>query len=240
MTIIESFEKAPIDNIISALESHADKIIFLGEMMQMEKPVSVYCKLLKMKGIESKIVLKDISKNDLDSILEVLTEIVESESDCIFDITGGEDLVLLGFGIIYERYRDRKSIKLQRFDISTEDYPLDVKELISLYGGIVIPEEPQPTVSNALEEVDKLWDLARVNSSKWNRSNSYLKELERKGECSYDALEMYLNLKEVKTKINQYELKFREAVELLENFEQAGLVELLEIGHDTISYKYKL
>ena len=28
MTIIESFEKAPIDNIISALESHADKIIF--------------------------------------------------------------------------------------------------------------------------------------------------------------------------------------------------------------------
>ena len=239
MTIIESFEKAPIDNIISALESHADKIIFLGKIKQMEKPVSVYEKLLRSKGIQSEIVLRNVSRQNLDNILAVLTEIVETETQLVFDITGGEDLVLLAFGIIYERYKDSKPIKLQRFDVRTEDYPLDVKELISLYGGIVIPEEPQPTVSNALEEVDKLWNLARANSSKWNRSNSYFKELERKGERSHDELEMYLDFSEVKTKIDKYESKFRDTISLLKDFEKANLILNLEVGHDTISYKYK-
>ena len=239
MTIIESFEKAPIDNIISALESHADKIIFLGEIKQMEKPISVYKKLLRSKGIESEIVLRNVSKQNSDEIISVLTEIVETETNLVFDITGGEDLVLLAFGIIYERYKNIKPIKLQRFDVRTEDYPLDVKELISLYGGIVIPEEPQPTVSNALEEVDKLWNLARVNSSKWNRSNSYFKELERKGERSHDELEMYLDFSEVKTKIDKYESKFRDTVSLLKDFEKANLILNLEVGYDTISYKYK-
>lgn len=239
MTIIESFERAPIDNIISALESHADKIIFLGEIKQMEKPVSVYKKLLRKKGIESEILLKEILKNNLDSILEILTQIVETEDSIVLDITGGEDLVLLAFGIIYERYKDSKNIKLQRFDIRTEDYPLNVKEIISLYGGIVIPEEPQPTVHNAMEEVDKLWDLARVHSSKWNRSNSYLKELERKGERSHDELEMYLNFDKVKAKIDKYESKFRDTVNLLQDFEKANLILNLKVGLDSISYKYK-
>ena len=239
MTIIESFEKAPIDNIISALESHADKIIFLGETKQMEKPVSVYKKLLRSKGIKSEIILKNISKNSLDSILAVLTEIVNTEDDIIFDITGGEDLVLLAFGIIFERYKNTKNMKLQHFDVRSEDYPLDVKEIISLHGGIVIPEDPQPTVHNAMEEVDKLWDLARINSSKWNRSNTYLKELERKGNRSHDELEMYLNLSEVKTKIDKYESKFHDTVELLRDFENAKLILNLKIAQDKISYKYK-
>lgn len=239
MTIVESFERAPIDNIISALESRADKIIFLGNAERMKKHISVYEKLLRKKGIESELVLKNISRDHLDSILETLTEIVNSEDEIVFDITGGEDLVLLAFGIIYERHKNLKPIHLQRFDIRTEDYPLDVKEMIALYGGIVIPEEPQPTVYNAMEEVDKLWDLARVNSSKWNRSNSYLKELERKGTRSHDELELYLNFAEVKTKIDKYESKFRDTVELLRDFAKADLIRNLEVGHDTISYKYK-
>lgn len=239
MTIIESFEKAPIDNIISALESRADKIIFLGDIIQMDRAASIYKNLLSRKGIDTEIILKDVSTHKLDDILDVMTEIVESEDSLIFDITGGEDLVLLAFGIIYERYKDLKSIKLQRFDVRAEDYPLDVKELISLYGGVVIPEEPQPIVQNAAQEVDKLWDLARVNSSKWNRSNSYLKELERKGNRSHDDFEMYLNLSEVKTRIDRYESKYRDSVKLLQDFEKADLILNLKIDEDRLSYRYK-
>ncbi len=239
MTIIESFERAAIDNVISALESHADKIIFLGEIKQMEKPISVYKKLLKKKGIESEIVLKNITKNNLNSILDVLTEIVNTEDSLVFDITGGEDLVLLGFGIIYERYKDIKSIQLQRFDVRTEDYPLNVKEIISLYGGIVIPEDPQPSVANAMEIVDKIWDFARGNSSKWNRTNSFLKELEKKGNQLEDDLNFYLDFSKIKHRIENYVFKFRETAELLKSFESVGLVEDFQEGVDSISYKYK-
>ncbi len=207
MTIVESFERAPLNNILSALESHAEKIIFLGDPAHMQKHMIVYKKLLKMKGISTELVLKDVSGLCLDDILELLTKIVESEDSIIFDITGGSDLVLLAFGIIYERYRSSKNIKLQHFDIPTEDYPLNVKEIISLYGGIVIPEEPQPTVSNAMEVVDKIWDFARGNSSKWNRTNSFLKELEKKGNQSEEDLSFHLDFSKNKHRIENYILK---------------------------------
>lgn len=239
MTIVESFERAPLNNILSALESRAEKIIFLGDPAYMQKHMVVYKKLLKMKGISTELVLKDVTHLSLDDILELLTNIVESEDSLVFDITGGDDLVLLAFGIIYERYRKTKDLKLQHFDIPTEDYPLNVKELISLYGGIVIPEEPQPTVSNAMEIVDKIWDFARSNSSKWNRTNSFLKELEKKGNQLEDGLDFHLDFSKNKHRIENYIFKFREVAELLKIFATVGLVENFQEGPDSISYKYK-
>ena len=239
MTIVESFERAPLNNILSALESHAEKIIYLGDLVHMKRHVVIYKKLLKAKGIETELVLKDTSLLCLDEILSILTVIVESEPSVVFDITGGDDLVLLAFGIIYERYRSSKDIKLQRFDIPSEDYPLNVKELISLYGGIVIPEEPQPSVVNAMEIVDKIWDFARENSSKWNRTSSFLKELEKKGNQSHEELQFHLNFTKAKHKMENYTFKFVEVSALLRKFESADLISDLMIGQDCISYRYK-
>jgi len=238
MTIIESFERAPLNNILSALESHADKIIFLGNTLHMQKHMTVYKRLLKQKKIQTELVLKDSSNLCLDDILDLLTGIVNSEDEIIFDITGGDDLILLAFGIIYERYRSAKNIKLQRFDLPTEDYPLNVKELISLYGGIVIPEDPQPTVSNAMEIVDHIWNFARENSSKWNRTNSFLKELEKKGNQSPDSLNFCLDFSKNKHRIENYIFKFREVAELLKKFETRGLVRNFCEAQDMLSYQY--
>lgn len=254
MTIIESFEKAPIENMISVLTSKASKVIFLGEVSQMKNAVKVYERVLKEKGIVTEIVLREIQKNNLTNIIKGVTEIVEMEEDCVFDVTGGEDLVLLGFGIVYERYKKIKPMKMQRFNINTGrvidcdcdnevtfegTFSLDVKELISLYGGIVVPEEPQPMIENAMEEVDKLWELARSDSTMWNKSISFLKELERKGNVSSDLLEMRLDFKDSKDKIEGYDVKYHEVKKLLKEFEKAHFVRDLEITHDSISYKYK-
>ena len=255
MTIIESFEKAPIENLISALTSNPKKVIYLGDVAQMKSAVIVYEKLLKEKGIEAEIILKGIQKNNLANILQVLEEIVETEEDCLFDITGGEDLVLLAFGMIYERYKNKKPVKMQRFNIHTgrvvdcdlDDevtfegtFSMDVKELISIYGGIVAPEDPQPMVDNAMEIVDKVWELARTDSTSWNKTISNLKEFERKGNTiEDDDLRMQLDLREAKDSIGEYHLK-RHAVErLLKEFQQENLIQNLEIHENHISYKYK-
>ena len=75
---------------------------------------------------------------------------------------------------------------------------MDVKELISVYGGIVMPEDPQPMVENAMEVVDKVWELSKTDSTSWNKSISNLKEFERKGKTKEDDLRMELDLKEAK------------------------------------------
>lgn len=254
MTIVESFEKAPIENLISVLTSKPQKVIYLGDVSQMKPSMIVYERILKEKGIKTEIVLKGTQKNNLPNILQVLTEIVETEADCLFDITGGDDLVLLAFGMIYERYKNTKPVKMQRFNINTgriidcdcDDevtfegtFSMDVKELISIYGGKVVPEDPQPMVENAMEEVDKVWELAKTDSTSWNKSISNLKEFERKGNKAEEDLRMHLDLREVKDVIGEYHLKRHAVEKLLKEFYQEQLIQNLVIDKDEISYKYK-
>ena len=254
MTIVESFEKAPIENMVSVLAAKPDKVVLLGDVVQMRGPAQKYSDILKDKGIETKILLKGIQKNNLKNILDVLTELVEEEDELIFDITGGEDLVLFAFGIVYERYKENKTIKLQRFNVNTgkiidcdydnevsfeDTFCMSIHELIALYGGVVVPEEDLPMVENPLEIVDRLWNLARRNGTKWNRAHSFLKELERKADNSEEILEVRMDFAEVKNEIGEFRKKYQEVINLLTEFEKTGLVCELFIEEDRVNYKYK-
>ena len=254
MTIVESFEKAPIENMISVLAARPEKVIFLGDAAQMRGPVQKYREILKTKGIETEVLLKGIQKNNLNNILTVLTNLVEDEEALIFDVTGGEDLVLLAFGMIYERYKDKKQLKMQRFNINSgkvidcdydnevsfeDTFCMGIDELIALYGGVVVPEEEAPMIENPLDVVDKVWNLARRNGTKWNKVHSYLKELERKADTSEELLEVRMEFADIKHDIGEFQKKYREVIGVLEEFDRAGLVDGLSIDNDSVHYNYK-
>ena len=254
MTIVESFEKAPIENMISVLAARPEKVIFLGDAAQMRGPVQKYRDILNRKEIETEVLLKGIQKNNLNNILTVLTNLVKDEEELIFDVTGGEDLVLLAFGIIYERYKDKKTIKMQRFNINSgkvidcdydnevsfeDTFCMGIEELIALYGGVVVPEENQPMMDNPLEIVDKVWNLARRNGTKWNKVHSYLKELERKADVSEELLEVRMEFSDIKNDIGEFRKKYQDVVALLNEFDDAGLVCRLLIEEERVYYDYK-
>ena len=216
--------------------------------------MQVYEGILKRKGIGTEIILKGIQKNNLDNILAVLTAILENEEEIIFDITGGEDLVLTAFGIVYERYKESKKVKLQRFNINTGKvidcdgdnevtfrgtFSMGIDDLIAVYGGSVVPEEPQPMIKNALEVVDGVWNLARRIGSKWNKVHSYLKELERKGDTSDDLLTIRMQFADMKASIGEFDKKYREVTKLLVEFQKENLIVNLEIVDDLICYRYR-
>jgi len=254
MTIVESFEKAPIENMISALAVRPEKVIFLGDAAQMRGAVQRYKDILKKKGISTEVAVIGIQKNNLKNILTVLTELVEKETELVFDVTGGEDLVLLAFGMIYERYKDKKQMKMQRFNIHSgrvidcdydnevafeDTFCMTIDEHIALYGGVVVPEEDLPMDDKPLEIVDKVWDLARRNGTKWNKVHSYLKELERKADTAEEILEVRMVFADVKNDIGEFGKKLREVKAILEVFHKEGLVEGLQIEEDCIQYRYK-
>ena len=254
MTIVESFEKAPIENMISVLAAKPEKVIFLGDAAQMRGPVQKYREVLASKGIQTEILLKGIQKNNLKNILMVIESLIEEEKEIILDVTGGEDLVLLAFGMIYERYKEKKQIKMQRFNIHTGkvidcDYDnevsfentfcMDIHELIALYGGVVVPEEEQAMIENPLDIVDKVWNLARRNGTRWNKVHSYLKELERKADVSEEILEVRMEFSEVKAEIGEFVKKYRDVTTLLEELDKMDLICGLIIDGDSVCYKYK-
>jgi len=125
-------------------------------------------------------------------------------------------------------------------EVSFEDtFCMGIDELIALYGGVVVPEEEAPMIDNPLEIVDKVWNLARRNGTKWNKVHSYLKELERKADTSEELLEVRMEFADIKYDIGEFQKKYREVISLLEEFYRTGLVEGLSIVEDSVHYNYK-
>lgn len=254
MTIIEFFEKSPFENMISCLASKPDKVIFLGDMAQMNKVIPTYTQFLKTKHIKTKIEPRAIRKNNLNSIVQTLTDIIKTEKDCIFDITGGDDLLLLGCGIVFATYREKYPFKLQRFDLQTGKiidcdcdnevsfkgaFTVTVEELISLYGGIVLPENPQPDINASKRDVDVLWDMARSDLKNWNDSVKFMKEFEKRAQPEQDRLSIDLDLSSLSGEILNYGHKLKTFTDFVQELVDLGAVTDLWLGKNHISYRYK-
>ncbi len=49
---------------------------------------------------------RSVNKNSMQEIITVLSGIVEMYEDCVFDLTGIEDVCHVATDIVYERYKD--------------------------------------------------------------------------------------------------------------------------------------
>lgn len=135
MTIIEFYDRTPIENVISALINVPDKIIFIGNNEAKHKLNRIYRPLLEQHVPDAQIVYKYIGNNDIKSIVDVLSEIITTEEQCVFDLTGGDDVVLVAMGIVCQRHAD-KDIKMQRVNIRQGKVTTYDKD------GNVLPDEP--------------------------------------------------------------------------------------------------
>ena len=92
MTIIEFYDKMSVENIVSALLCAPEKVIFVGDnRKKIQRSIALYEEVVSSRGMETTFLYKIVGKNNLNDIIETLTEIVEENTDCIFDLNGGEE-----------------------------------------------------------------------------------------------------------------------------------------------------
>lgn len=190
MTIIELFDKTPIENIVNALTTTPDKIIYLGDGKAMARGIKIYQDLLDKRGVAITLDQKNISKNDIVSIYDTLCNIVETEDECIFDLTGGDDLVLVAMGMVYQKYRDIKHIQMQRLNIKSGvvsdcdndgnlipmgEASLSVDEYIRLHGGVIrygsgVDQTYEWDMSeDFISDIEKTWEICKQEPAWWNK-----------------------------------------------------------------------
>jgi len=123
--------------------------------------------------------------------VDVLCRIVETYEDCVFGLTGGEDLYLVAMGIVCERYRD-KNLKMHRFVLDEGDIldcdqdgvtvaknrqpKLSVEENIRLYGGDVIYDDEKADTTHRWnmneefkEDIATMWQICcEGGNRRWN------------------------------------------------------------------------
>lgn len=201
MTYIEFFEKDAIENICSSLIRPADTVILVGSQpAQLTQHKLRYEKVLASQGKQVHVTYRQVNRNSLEKAVEELSYIVENYEDCIFDLTGGEDLYLVAMGIVFEKYKD-KNIQMHRFNIQSnmlydcdqdgatvreEQAPdLSVEDNIALYGGeIRYGSDVDETYcwqwdDEFEQDVRGLWEICRKDHRTWNALTGVLIKMAR-------------------------------------------------------------
>lgn len=264
MTVVEFLDCTPVKNIISGWTLSPDRIIYVGSA-DMRNQVERCRTFFERKKRCPEIITRMIRENKIDTVYEVLAEIAEEEEECIFDLTGGDEVALVAMGMVYERYRFQKKIEMHRFEITSgrisdvdndgelpkkENEPqITVEDTIILHGGTISAyfEESaggsgkRGAIENTPEfsdDVQKLWAICRENPAAWNRAISDLKELESRPFCEKRGFEVKISL--IMSERDRWaEAKRRSVERLLSMLAGAGLVHNYHAGKEYIQYCYK-
>ena len=258
MTAVEFYDRTPIENVISSLTTVPDKIIFIGDGKVMKKFDSVYQTFLEARGLNIELAYRNIKKNDLNNIVEVLSDIVDTEEQCVFDLTGGEDLVLVAMGIVFQKYSD-KNIQMQRFNIRNgvvTDCDNDgtilysgipevtVEEHIRLHGGVVRYENENDDRTfhwdlsdDFINDIEKMWSICRTNPGLWNAQLNVLEAFEA---CMVEpSLNVMVNISTIQEHLKYVGVKYVSIKGLLRALDQKHLIYSYADDGQNISFTYK-
>lgn len=226
MTYIEFFDKTAIENLCACLTDAPEQVIFLGDnAKRMRRHIANYEKIFRDRGQNIRFSYRTVSKSNLSAAIETLERIVEAYDDCAFDITGGEEILLLALGIVRERHPDR-NIQIHRFNVRhntvcdcdadgqtiCKDTPkLSVADNIRLYGGDIVCSDIfggktylWDLTADFIADIDTMWSiLCERKPGKWNRQINALEEAEKVGQISEDLLTTTAPICDKKPYINE-------------------------------------
>ena len=259
MTIIEFYDKVAIENIAGAMLCGADKIILVGSnQTEMEKSQKIYQTILDNRGIKATVSHMYINRNNLQNIVEVLCEIVNTDESCVFDLTGGEDLYLVAVGIMMNRYEGK--IQCHRFNFinntlydcdangnvcSTLPFIISVDENVSMYGGKIVREKSQAlhtypwdlNDNDFANDIESMWDFCRINTNGWNLYTGILGALCDKLKIG-DGLYLSANMDTISPELDKRRVFYSEYTDFLTELYNLGLVDL-QGKNDGVSLVFK-
>lgn len=237
-TLVELFDECQIANVISALNFHPEKIVFVGfnKTMKMKKRNDIR-KFFDAKGLNIDIEFEIVGRFDYDFIIKKLIEITDENEDCVFDLTGGKELVLAAMGEVAHM----KNLAMIQIDIPTGklinvknsnhiapcgETDITIDESLILNGGIKISKDKNITIDDEYKkDLDTMWEICRENCVLWNRQVTEFERAERikrlKQHNFYRHYEFFIN------------------EDFISKLEKAGLLKEFTIDGDEISFKFK-
>lgn len=259
----EFFDKEPLENLITCLNYKMDKVIFFGQSDLMnQKRIQVTRDSLKnICGIED-VKFIELSKSNLYRVIEVLEKEIQIEkhrgSNCFFDLTGGEGLILVAMGILSTKYET----PLHQYDVWKEElntfnnreFPgieelaekrkinLTLDNIISMWGGSINYRQ-QKVVKSQMEDpafkadFEKLWNIAGRDSRKWNGFSGMLKKLLNRED---EEMNVLASRKEFQKAVQQSgSITIKQAEIMLHQLGDAGILEEVWSSEEAIGFRYK-
>ncbi len=235
MTYIEFFDKTASENISTCLMRIPERVIYIGQNKRtMEKHIQRYQKVFADRGYDIEMIPIPMPKSNLYAAVSALSQIVETYDDCVFDLTGGEEVLNLALGIVWSTYRD-KNIQVHKINIRNNkiyDYDADgntifeaaptlsIEENIRIYGGDVVYGEVDEDNTykwdmnpDFLQDIELIWSKCRQDVRYWNTHINILDAINKKGKVSEDGLTVTASIKAVKEHLSRHRVKYKPSEE---------------------------
>ena len=195
----EFLNNEALDNMITCLNYRFDRVVYFGladvikkERKSTERFLKEYC---DVKETEFVALPADDLKGMLETMQNSIVREIEGNNELYFDITGGESLILVAFGILSERY----DTPMHKFDIVhnkcielqsgsnrhiTKDVParrveLTIDRYIEMRGGIVNynRQKDYKDLRNAgsIDHIGKIWAIAKKHAESWNHFSEFFR-----------------------------------------------------------------
>ena len=262
MTFIEFFDKIASQNISSCLTCIPERVVFVGNnARQMEAHIARYRRVFADRGHDIEFICKTASTGSLDHAVKVLTELVETYDDCVFDITGGQEILMLALGIVYSRYPE-KNIQIHRFNVSSntvsdcdkdgntiysEPPVLTVEENIRIFGGDIVYGDVNGEATylwdlnrEFLQDLAVIWNICKGNVRYWNAQIGTLEAAQAVGNISDDGLTISVSMAALEHYLRQNKAKYTRSKGIIQALRKAGLITYFDDETDdtlTVSYK---
>lgn len=260
MTVLEFFDKNPLENLVTTLTLRPDRVIFFGKADLMKQQREACIDLLKKKKINTEVIWQRVDCENLPLLIETLERTVAKEKDCVIDVTGGEDLVLVAAGAVYEKLRGTHNVQLQRFDLSrgrffdcdgdekviNEDLPrLSVEENIALRGGVVRYQSKEASgtekwqITPELQQYTEiLWNISRRDPAQWNSAISVLRGQEKRPDRK-KSLQISINIARLKKAVEKSDAGYAYLHGVLLEMKNRALLTNFSKTEEKITYRYR-
>lgn len=187
MTYIEFFEKTSIENMCACLASPPERVVLIGvDHDLMSRFAERYSAVLKARKAKTQFEIIPLAGYDLGSAAEILNAVADKYHDAVFDVTGGDDIMLMALGKVISV---RTDIKVHRFHIRRSEvndidgdglmqvntFPrITVAENIALYGGrmlrdrAILPESGKEYT----KDLQSLWRVCKQDPHLFNTTSA--------------------------------------------------------------------
>ncbi len=274
MTVIEFYEKDELENICSGLACKPERVILIGGCSDerrigaaerdIDRHIERYEALLEARDVNVEFQRRVVDRSNMQDIIETLAQIVNDYDDCVFDLTGGEDLFLVAVGIVFEANKHR-GIQMHRFNIrnntivdadqdgrTISTYPapeLSTEELIRLYGGRIVYDDEKPKTTfrwdlspDFMREARLMWNICRVSPGAWNAQlGVFAAANDLYGEDN-ESLSISVPVSELKEKLKKDKKDkkaFSKNHRIIDALRRMGLLTAYECGEDVYEIAFK-
>lgn len=256
MTVVEFFDNVPIENILSALICiRPTRVIMVGQDLdKIKKSIGRFERILAARSLEVEMIPCLVYKNNLQNIVDRLSRIADKYDDCVFDLTGGEDLYLVGIGALIERLGNR--IQCHRFNLNNGtltdcdadgnvcevgSFNVSAEENIIINGGVIVKEGTYAWdfCEELVRDVESAFDICRKDPVAWNDRVGMISALCELFGDGGQELSVSFDKEYAKTNLRRRGLDFFGLESTLKELEACGLVRDLRSDKSTLSFSFK-